>query len=225
MRWAREKSPDHADCLARHLAERGTVDTDGLRHTAKIAWRALAMLQIELEGLVTSNADACEVTQECCPPVTAEDYDRIAILVAKGDQWNQLVDLGCDEDVADNIVDGTTYPDNPNGTIIYIAGPMRGYEHHNYPAFDEARCRLVKKGYTVISPADIDRAAGGVSGDQDDQSAFVIRDLYSLLLLKMGENPKNGLYMLPGWKRSKGACGEAGIADWLGLEIYREGSL
>jgi len=29
--------------------ERGTIDTDGLRHSAKLAWRALANLQIELE--------------------------------------------------------------------------------------------------------------------------------------------------------------------------------
>jgi hypothetical protein len=47
--WARGKSMDHADCLVRHLVERGTVDVDGLRHTAKVAWRALALLQEELE--------------------------------------------------------------------------------------------------------------------------------------------------------------------------------
>ncbi len=50
MHWAREKSPDHADCLLRHLIDRGDFDTDGQRHTAKVAWRALALLQIELEA-------------------------------------------------------------------------------------------------------------------------------------------------------------------------------
>jgi hypothetical protein len=49
MHWAKEKSTDHADCIVRHLVERGTMDTDGLRHTAKVAWRALALLQTELE--------------------------------------------------------------------------------------------------------------------------------------------------------------------------------
>ena len=49
LHWAREKSGDHADCLARHLMERGTLDSDGLRHSAKLAWRALALLQLELE--------------------------------------------------------------------------------------------------------------------------------------------------------------------------------
>lgn len=50
MHWARGKSADHADTLLRHFLERGTLDTDGLRHTAKVAWRALAMLQEELEA-------------------------------------------------------------------------------------------------------------------------------------------------------------------------------
>jgi hypothetical protein len=50
LHWAREKSTDHADCIARHLIERGTVDSDGARHSAKLAWRALALLQIEIEA-------------------------------------------------------------------------------------------------------------------------------------------------------------------------------
>lgn len=49
MHWARGKSTDHADCIVRHLIERGGVDTDGIRHSAKLAWRALALLQEELE--------------------------------------------------------------------------------------------------------------------------------------------------------------------------------
>ena len=50
LHWARGKSSDHADALLRHLMERGAVDTDGLRHSAKAAWRALALLQEELEA-------------------------------------------------------------------------------------------------------------------------------------------------------------------------------
>lgn len=49
LHWAREKSTDHADCIVRHLMERGTKDTDGMLHSAKCAWRAMALLQIELE--------------------------------------------------------------------------------------------------------------------------------------------------------------------------------
>ena len=49
LHWAREKSTDQHDCIVRHLLEAGTLDTDGQRHSAKVAWRALAALELELE--------------------------------------------------------------------------------------------------------------------------------------------------------------------------------
>ena len=49
MHHARGKSTDHADCALRHLIDAGTIDTDGQRHTAKAAWRILALLQEEIE--------------------------------------------------------------------------------------------------------------------------------------------------------------------------------
>lgn len=49
LHWDKSKSTDHADCIARHLIERGTIDDDGMRHSAKLAWRALALLETELE--------------------------------------------------------------------------------------------------------------------------------------------------------------------------------
>lgn len=50
VHWDRSKSGDEADALMRHLLERGTRDTDGMRHSAKVAWRALALLQKEIEA-------------------------------------------------------------------------------------------------------------------------------------------------------------------------------
>jgi hypothetical protein len=51
LHWAKEKSTDHADCIARHLLERGKIDpASGLSHSVGVAWRALAMLQIEIEN-------------------------------------------------------------------------------------------------------------------------------------------------------------------------------
>lgn len=50
MHWDRTKSTDEADALVRHLIDRGKRDTDGLRHSAKVAWRALALLQREIEA-------------------------------------------------------------------------------------------------------------------------------------------------------------------------------
>jgi hypothetical protein len=50
LHWAREKSTDQEDTIMRHLLESGQLDTDGVPHSAKVAWRALAMLQLELEA-------------------------------------------------------------------------------------------------------------------------------------------------------------------------------
>lgn len=50
MHWNRALSTDELDAAARHLWEAGTVDTDGVRHSTKLAWRALANLQKELEA-------------------------------------------------------------------------------------------------------------------------------------------------------------------------------
>jgi len=49
LHWDRSKSGDELDALTRHLMEAGEVDTDLIRHSAKVAWRALANLQKELE--------------------------------------------------------------------------------------------------------------------------------------------------------------------------------
>lgn len=56
LHWARGKSNDHADCAARHLQQRGGYDMITIngqevrvRHSAQLVWRALAILQLELE--------------------------------------------------------------------------------------------------------------------------------------------------------------------------------
>lgn len=59
MHWDRSKSTEHADKIMRHLVDRGKLDDKGLRHSAMVAWRALALLQEELEadlGLPASRA-------------------------------------------------------------------------------------------------------------------------------------------------------------------------
>ena len=50
LHWDRSKSGDELDALMRHLIDAGTIDTDGIRHSAKVAWRALANLQKEIEN-------------------------------------------------------------------------------------------------------------------------------------------------------------------------------
>jgi hypothetical protein len=78
LHWARGKSGDEADTMLRHFLQRGTRDTDGVRHSVKMAWRALALLQRELEaeqneeGLVIGGApltfsDGQGYPQQGCP--------------------------------------------------------------------------------------------------------------------------------------------------------------
>jgi hypothetical protein len=64
LNWNRAKSGDEADAIARHLLQRGTIDEeDGLRHSAHLAWRALALLQKEIEAEQAN--DQAQVEQIC----------------------------------------------------------------------------------------------------------------------------------------------------------------
>jgi hypothetical protein len=54
LHWSKDKSKDHADCVARHLLDVGPAwdDTDpefGSYHATALAWRALALLQTVLD--------------------------------------------------------------------------------------------------------------------------------------------------------------------------------
>lgn len=49
VHWDRSKSGDEWDAMGRHVLRRGLIDSDGLRESAKIAWRAMAALQKEIE--------------------------------------------------------------------------------------------------------------------------------------------------------------------------------
>lgn len=49
--WDKDKSTDNADALVRHLIDHSVnpIDDDGVLHLSKVAWRALAVLQIYLD--------------------------------------------------------------------------------------------------------------------------------------------------------------------------------
>ena len=57
LHWDRSKSTDESDAMIRHYLERGTIDSDGARHSAKMAWRALAFLQKEIETATRKDPD------------------------------------------------------------------------------------------------------------------------------------------------------------------------
>lgn len=79
----RGKSADHADALGRHLVDRGTLDTDGHRHSAKVAWRALALLQEELEAAGAPLARGARLP-EAAPTPTSETAAAMREALAGG---------------------------------------------------------------------------------------------------------------------------------------------
>lgn len=64
LHWARGKSTDQDDTIIRHFLERGKIDSDGLRHSAKLAWRALALLQLEMEAAGAPTARGAKLPDE-----------------------------------------------------------------------------------------------------------------------------------------------------------------
>lgn len=82
MHHARGKSTDHADCILRHLAHAGQRDADGVRETAKVAWRALALLQEEIEGDY-----GLPLPRNAWPPVSP---DAVARLLARAETRDPL---------------------------------------------------------------------------------------------------------------------------------------
>ena len=95
--WNRPLSADHADTLMRHFIERGTVDADGIRHSTKVAWRALAILQLELEAARVSSSIAPGVQRSALPPRNLREWleergildeERIVTMQAHDDLHN-----------------------------------------------------------------------------------------------------------------------------------------
>ena len=53
LHWDRSKSGDELDALTRHLLDHASgiiYDDDGIRHMAKVIWRAMAYVQKEIEN-------------------------------------------------------------------------------------------------------------------------------------------------------------------------------
>lgn len=103
---------------------------------------------------------------------------------------------------------------------LYIAGPMRGYKDFNFPAFHDAAKHLRAAGHEVISPAEMDEVEYGgqkeIQAKADEPGSFkefMKRDLPAVLECE-------GVYLLPGWGQSQGACLEAFTAAMSGMPLY-----
>lgn len=94
-------------------------------------------------------------------------------------------------------------------TTLYIAGPMTGYPEFNYPAFRAAEAQLRAAGYATLNPSDISDP-----GDPQPWDRCMRHALRMVL-------DADGLALLPGWAKSKGATLEVHVAQALLLPVRR----
>lgn len=110
---------------------------------------------------------------------------------------------------------------------IYIAGPMRGHVHYNYPAFIEAEEQLVAMGNTVVSPVNLDAERGfdartlplDFNWNGYPDTGFSIHDTAVDALETIIRNC-TAIFMLPGWIASPGAKAEKAVSEWLKLKVF-----
>ena len=102
-------------------------------------------------------------------------------------------------------------------TTIYLSGPMSNYEAQNHPAFDQNTKFLRDLGWTVISPAEMDRELGiNLTGDLDEEQYLnTLRHDYRAL------TKCDSIAFMPGWETSRGARLESDFANVLKLDRYQ----
>lgn len=101
----------------------------------------------------------------------------------------------------------------------YIAGPMRGIEDWNFPAFDNADEVLISYGWKTFSPAQHDRDSGAA----DDYPNA--RPLWEYMMTDLAEVAKSdAVFVLPGWEDSHGATLEVMVAQSLDILVFEFGT-
>lgn len=111
-------------------------------------------------------------------------------------------------------------------TRLYLAGPMTGIPELNFPLFNAEAARLRALGYEVINPAEINGGADELVAC----SAMTPEQLAAHWIKCMRADVKvlvdcDGIALLPGWERSRGARVEQALAEGLGLLVCRAGHL
>ncbi len=99
----------------------------------------------------------------------------------------------------------------------YLAGPMRGYEAYNFKAFFAAETELKKMGHVPINPARHDREMG-FNEKQDIATQAYLRNALAWDLGQVCRS--DGVVVLAGWRKSRGARAEVATARALDLPIY-----
>lgn len=74
--------------------------------------------------------------------------------------------------------------------VVFICGPMTGYENYNRDAFMRKEKELIARGATVLSPAMLP------DGLEHEQYLTITRGMIRV---------SDAVYLLPGWENSEGA--------------------
>lgn len=105
---------------------------------------------------------------------------------------------------------------------IYLAGPMRGIEDHNFPAFHFAAAKLRAEGHEVFSPAEKGEELH-LKKDPTIQNVLAFRrKVFKLDLCWICEHAE-AVALLPGWQASEGAMAERQAARAVGLSVIELG--
>ena len=101
--------------------------------------------------------------------------------------------------------------------VLYIAGPMRGYDDYNFPAFFKAEKILHKLGHVTVNPARHDKELGfNEKTDTADQEY-----LRTSMAWDLGQVCRSdGVVVLAGWHKSRGARAEVAAARAVGLPVF-----
>ena len=95
-------------------------------------------------------------------------------------------------------------------SVVYVAGPMTGLPDFNYPAFREAEVALRVYGHEVLNP--IEAENWNATGKPMPWGWYMRHAIRMVLRAE-------GIALLPGWERSRGARLEWQIGSELGLDI------
>ena len=113
---------------------------------------------------------------------------------------------------------------------LYLAGPMTGIPQFNFPLFIEATEHLRTLGHDVVTPAELDSpealsaALASPDGDLANYQAATGETFGTLLsrdVRMIADEGIEGVVVLPGWERSRGARLETFVAHLLGLPVLR----
>ena len=106
---------------------------------------------------------------------------------------------------------------------LYLAGPMTGLPGYNFAEFNRVSKILRDAGHEVFNPAEIDELCGvrpDLPLDHPDQpkdwsvEIALENDIQAIF-------EAEGIVLLRGWRKSRGACLERTVAHFTGRKVFQ----